>query len=255
MVLVVPLDDRRRKRQLQSDRTRLQRGYGLSDPPPKPENASIIDSVHDMVTLLNALDIPKIHYRNLDELKLILVALMPKQLVVWNIYVLFSKSEIPIAGENKEIMDMVEPSTPLPPWFTEEDMAAYGALYEKSGFQTALQVPYRSMHKHLDIPDPKVEVPAMLIMGEDYVFKFPGIVDYIKSGEAFIGQGIASKAIDMVAVFSEESEKFTVREQRSKEGQWSNKCPLWDSYQPIAELCKSHELPMIWENDGEEDSS
>lgn len=42
----------------------------------------------------------------------------------------------------------------------------------------------RSMHKHLDIPDPKVEVPAMLIMGEeDYVFKFPGIEDYIRSGE------------------------------------------------------------------------
>ncbi|KAF7151113.1 hypothetical protein RHSIM_Rhsim02G0126200 [Rhododendron simsii] len=104
--------------------------------------------------------------------------------VVRNIYVLFSKSEIPIAGENKEIMDMVEPSTPLPPWFTEEDMATYGALYEKSGFQTALQVPYRSMHKHLDIADPKVEVPAMLIMGEeDYVFKFPGIEDYTRNGE------------------------------------------------------------------------
>ncbi|KAI8567630.1 hypothetical protein RHMOL_Rhmol02G0136400 [Rhododendron molle] len=104
--------------------------------------------------------------------------------VVRNIYILFSKSEIPIAGENKEIMDMVEPSTPLPPWFTGEDMASYGALYEKSGFRTALQVPYRSMHKHLDIPDSKVEVPSMLIMGEeDYVFKVPGIEDYIRSGE------------------------------------------------------------------------
>ena len=38
---------------------------------------------------------------------------------------------------------MVDPSTPLPPWFTEEDLTAYGALYEKSGFRTALQVPYR----------------------------------------------------------------------------------------------------------------
>lgn len=36
----------------------------------------------------------------------------------------------------------------------------------------------------MDIPDPKVEVPAMLIMGEDdYVLKFPGIEDYIRSGE------------------------------------------------------------------------
>lgn len=38
---------------------------------------------------------------------------------------------------------MVEPSTPLPPWLTDEDMEIYGALYENSGFQTALQVPYR----------------------------------------------------------------------------------------------------------------
>lgn len=63
--------------------------------------------------------------------------------VVKKVYILFSRSEIPIAEENQEVMDMVDPSTPLPPWFTEEDLAEYGALYEKSGFQTALQVPYR----------------------------------------------------------------------------------------------------------------
>ena len=63
--------------------------------------------------------------------------------VIRNIYILFSRSEIPIAAENQEIMDMVDSSRPLPPWFTEEDLAAYGALYEKSGFRTALQVPYR----------------------------------------------------------------------------------------------------------------
>lgn len=63
--------------------------------------------------------------------------------VVRNIYILFSKSEIPIASENQEIMDLVEPSTPLPSWLTEEEFATYGSLYEKSGFQTALQVPYR----------------------------------------------------------------------------------------------------------------
>ncbi|XP_073150640.1 epoxide hydrolase 2-like [Henckelia pumila] len=103
--------------------------------------------------------------------------------VVRNVYILFSKSEIPIASENQEIMDLVEPSDPLPHWFSEEDLAVYGELYEKSGFRTALQVPYRSFGLQLDIPDPKVEVPALLIMGEkDYVFKFPGIGDYIKSG-------------------------------------------------------------------------
>ncbi|KAG8385601.1 hypothetical protein BUALT_Bualt03G0062100 [Buddleja alternifolia] len=104
--------------------------------------------------------------------------------VVRNVYIMFSKSEIPIAREGQEIMDLVEPSTPLPSWFTEEDLATYGALYEKSGFQTALQVPYRSMDRaKLEIKDPKVEVPALLIMGEkDYVFKFPGVEDYIRSG-------------------------------------------------------------------------
>lgn len=111
-------------------------------------------------------------------------------------------------------MDLVDPSTPLPPWFTEEDLATYGALYEKSGFDTAMKVPYRYdtwvlrwshlvllgkillhlrydglMHIHdrsfnedLGINDPKVEIPALLIMGEkDYVLKFPEIEDYVRS--------------------------------------------------------------------------
>ncbi|KAK1402011.1 Alpha/beta hydrolase-1 [Heracleum sosnowskyi] len=56
--------------------------------------------------------------------------------VVRKIYILFSKSELPIAAENQEIMDMVEPSTPLPPWFTKKDLDIYGSLYERSGFRT-----------------------------------------------------------------------------------------------------------------------
>lgn len=63
--------------------------------------------------------------------------------VVKNIYILFSRREIPIASENQEIMDLVESDTPLPSWFTEEDLDAYATLYEKSGFRTALKVPYR----------------------------------------------------------------------------------------------------------------
>lgn len=63
--------------------------------------------------------------------------------VVRNVYILFSRSEIPIARENQEIMDLVDSSTPLPPWFSEEDLANYGSLYQNSGFQTALKVPYR----------------------------------------------------------------------------------------------------------------
>ncbi|XP_060194790.1 uncharacterized protein LOC132623993 [Lycium barbarum] len=103
--------------------------------------------------------------------------------VVRNVYILFSRSELPIANENQEIMDIVQPSTPLPPWFSEEDLAAYGALYENSGFQTALQVPYRSLHEQVNITDPTVHVPALFIMGEkDYFLKFPGMQEYISSG-------------------------------------------------------------------------
>ncbi|XP_022142376.1 bifunctional epoxide hydrolase 2-like [Momordica charantia] len=102
--------------------------------------------------------------------------------VVRNIYILFSRSEVPIAEENQEIMDLVDSSTPLPPWFTEEDLAAYGDLYKKSGFDTALKVPYRSLGEDWGIKDPKVEIPALLIMGEkDYVLKFPGIEEYVRS--------------------------------------------------------------------------
>ncbi|XP_071714477.1 epoxide hydrolase 3-like [Rutidosis leptorrhynchoides] len=107
--------------------------------------------------------------------------------VVRNIYILFSKSEIPIAHENKEIMDLVEPGTPLPSWFSEEDLSVYGALYEKSGFQTALQVPYRSLGELIEYPiqdllNLKIKAPTLVIMGEkDYSFKFPGIEEYMKS--------------------------------------------------------------------------
>ncbi|GLT75099.1 hypothetical protein SLA2020_468490 [Shorea laevis] len=104
--------------------------------------------------------------------------------VVKNVYILFSKSEIPIAKENEEIMDLVDPSTALPSWFSDEDLSAYGALYEKSGFQTALKVPYRSTNEEFDIADPVVKLPALLIMGcKDYVLKFPGFEDFIKSGK------------------------------------------------------------------------
>ncbi|PHU26513.1 hypothetical protein BC332_04845 [Capsicum chinense] len=82
----------------------------------------------------------------------------------------------------KKSWTLCNPSTPLSPWFSEEDLSAYGALYENSGFRTALQVPYRSLHEQLDITDPTVHVPSLFIMGEkDYFLKFPGIKDYISS--------------------------------------------------------------------------
>ncbi|KAJ4980442.1 hypothetical protein NE237_031279 [Protea cynaroides] len=105
--------------------------------------------------------------------------------VVRNIYILFSGSELPIAGEDQEIMDLVDPSSPLPPWFTEEDLAVYATLYEKSGFRTALQVPYRTLREDLSLTDdPRVKKPALLIMGgKDYFLKVPGMEDYVRSGK------------------------------------------------------------------------
>ncbi|MED6108860.1 hypothetical protein PIB30_028180 [Stylosanthes scabra] len=42
---------------------------------------------------------------------------------------------------------------------------------------------YGSLTKDFGLSDPKVNVPALLIMGEkDYVLKFPGMEDYIRSG-------------------------------------------------------------------------
>ncbi|XP_048323619.2 uncharacterized protein LOC125420735 [Ziziphus jujuba] len=131
--------------------------------------------------------------------------------VVRNVYILFSRSEIPIAAENQEIMDLVDPSTPLPPWFTEEDLSAYGALYEKSGFRTALKIPYRSWHEEFGITDPIVKVPALLIMGsKDYVFKFPGIEDYITSGK------VKEFVPDLEIIFLPEGTHF-VQEQSPQE--------------------------------------
>lgn len=63
--------------------------------------------------------------------------------MIKNIYILFSGSELQVADDDQEIMDLVDPNTPLPPYFSEEDLSIYASLYEKSGFRTALQVPYR----------------------------------------------------------------------------------------------------------------
>ncbi|CAL1397931.1 unnamed protein product [Linum trigynum] len=105
--------------------------------------------------------------------------------VVRKIYTMFAKMEVPIASEGQEVLDLVDTSTtPLPAWFTEQDLEIYGSLYQKSGFLTALQVPYRSFDEEYDMPALEVKVPAMLIAGEkDYVLYFPGMEDYIRSGK------------------------------------------------------------------------
>ncbi|CAM0956622.1 unnamed protein product [Alopecurus aequalis] len=103
--------------------------------------------------------------------------------VVRTIYILFSRSEIPVADEGQEIMDLADLSTPLPPWFTEEDLDAYAALYEKSGFRYPLQIPYRALHRMTMQLDAKFQVPVFMVMGEkDYCFKFPGFETAMRSG-------------------------------------------------------------------------
>ncbi|WVZ59484.1 hypothetical protein U9M48_009614 [Paspalum notatum var. saurae] len=103
--------------------------------------------------------------------------------VVRTIYVLFSGAEIPIAKEGQEIMDLADLSTPLPEWFTEEDLDAYAKLYEKSGFRYPLQMPYRSLHKMPQRLDAKFQVPVLMVMGEkDYAFKLPGIEAALRGG-------------------------------------------------------------------------
>ncbi|KAF9608341.1 hypothetical protein IFM89_009276 [Coptis chinensis] len=106
------------------------------------------------------------------------------KVVLQNIYILFSRIEIPIAEKDKEIMDLVEHSTPQPPRFKEDDLSNYTALYERSGLIGPLQVPYRSLRKEFTIVNPKIQVPTLVIMGgKDYYLKFPGVEDYIMSGK------------------------------------------------------------------------
>ncbi|KAL4563188.1 hypothetical protein LXL04_027224 [Taraxacum kok-saghyz] len=102
--------------------------------------------------------------------------------VVRNIYILFSRSEIPIADENQEIMEIVGPPAPLPAWFTEEDLSVYGDLYEKSGVLNPLTITYRTINEGYGIGDLVIKNPMLLILGEkDYFLKFPGVNDFVKS--------------------------------------------------------------------------
>ncbi|KAF8672424.1 hypothetical protein HU200_049635 [Digitaria exilis] len=103
--------------------------------------------------------------------------------VVRTIYVLFSGTEIPTAKEGQEIMDLADLSTPLPEWFTEEDLDVYAKLYDKSGFRYPLQMPYRAIHKIPNRLDAKFQVPVFIVMGEkDYCFNFPGFEAALRGG-------------------------------------------------------------------------
>ncbi|XP_039166633.1 uncharacterized protein LOC104442656 [Eucalyptus grandis] len=165
------------------------RGYRLFDPPLKPEKASfggLCDGPSDGARGAGMAMHSRLGPRmNLDGQKLILGALMLKQSCA--IYILFSRSELPIAAENQEIMDIVDPSTPLSSWFTEGDLEEYSSLYQKSGFHNTSNdiVLYAwSFKEDMGITDFIIEVPALLVVGgKNYVVKFPGIKEYIRSGK------------------------------------------------------------------------
>lgn len=98
------------------------------------------------------------------------------------IYILFSRSEIPVAKQGQEIMDLADESTPMPQWFTEEDLSAYTDLYEKSGLMTAIQIPYRTKAAKAEGANPRFEMPMFVIMGQkDYILKFPALKEYMSS--------------------------------------------------------------------------
>ncbi|KAL6644114.1 hypothetical protein ACP70R_018880 [Stipagrostis hirtigluma subsp. patula] len=102
--------------------------------------------------------------------------------IMRTIYILFSKDEIPVAKQGQEIMDLADEETPMPHWFTEQDLSAYTTLYEKSGFITALRIPYRTKAAELEYANPRFEMPMFAIMGEkDYILKFPALKDYMSS--------------------------------------------------------------------------
>ncbi|KAM3402472.1 hypothetical protein ACQJBY_006389 [Aegilops geniculata] len=154
------------------------RGYGLSDQPPEPEAAAYSDLTEDLLAVLDALSVPKEPGRAEADF-----GRYDVKRVVRTIYILFSRSDIPIAKEDQEIMDLADLATPLPEWFTEEDLDVYASLYEKSGFVYPLQMPYRSLHKRQPIEDPKFKVPVFVVMGEkDYMIKFPGVEAALKNG-------------------------------------------------------------------------
>ncbi|CAN1284184.1 Epoxide hydrolase A [Linum perenne] len=143
------------------------RGYGLSDPSLEPEKTKFADLIADVLHPGRVLGLVTLGIPFSVPIKGASLANQPlpegfyvsrwrepgraeadfgrldAKTVVRNVYILFSGSELPTAAENQEIMDLVDQSTPLPPWLSEEDLDVYGALYQKSGFRTALKMPYR----------------------------------------------------------------------------------------------------------------
>eukprot|EP00249_Psilotum_nudum_P003691 c17154_g1_i1 orf=490-1455(-) len=93
--------------------------------------------------------------------------------VVKRIYILFCNSEMPLAPEGKETLDLVDGSAPLPDWLTENDLKVYAELYQKSGFGYPMELPYRCWERSAarlsHLQDFDITVPVLTIIGrKDY---------------------------------------------------------------------------------------
>lgn len=62
--------------------------------------------------------------------------------VFTSIYKLFCKSDIPVATESQEILDLVHPAEPLPSFLSKEDVEVFVEHYEKSGFSNPVRASY-----------------------------------------------------------------------------------------------------------------
>ncbi|KAL6221100.1 hypothetical protein ACLB2K_008852 [Fragaria x ananassa] len=183
------------------------RGYGLSDPPPEPEKTTFHDLIDDLIGILDALAIPKVFLIGKDfgsRLAYLFALLHPER--VSGVVTLGVPYTTPTSrpqydkslpkgfdinrwqepGRAEADFERLDAKTVVRNVYIlfSRNLEAYGKLYEKSGFQTALRVPYRVIKEDLGITtDPTVKVPALCIMGnKDYSFKFPGMADYINSG-------------------------------------------------------------------------
>nr|CAB3465790.1 unnamed protein product [Digitaria exilis] len=175
-------------------------GYGLSEPPSDLAQASWEGLVKDLLAVLDSLAISKVFLVAKDfgakpafDLALCYPDREPGRAeadfgrfdvkrIMRTIYILFSRSEVPVSKQGQEIMDLADDSTPMPDWFSEEDLSVYTNLFEKSGFITALQIPYRTKPAKAEYAKPRFKMPMFVIMGQkDYILKFPALKDYMSS--------------------------------------------------------------------------
>ncbi|KAL2349123.1 hypothetical protein Fmac_003123 [Flemingia macrophylla] len=140
-------------------------GYGLSDVPPTKATFSYV--LNDLLAVIDSLGLPKDF-----DLHMVLFLMWGSYLFqqVWILLVFLVGKDFGARPAHffsvlypERVLGVATLGVPyahLPSWFTEEDLATYRALYEKSGFQPALQIPYRSFDEVFNLPREVSEVIA-----------------------------------------------------------------------------------------------